>query len=225
MMRRRLFTNRDLVYRGPIEDGRVFLTFDDGPDPRFTPIILDILAKAKVRATFFLVGKDAVRFPLLVRRMAEEGHEVGNHTWSHCHPWAMSCAVARQEVCYASASLSDLLGHTPFCFRPPYGRLRHCMVEQAQKLGQTVVMWSLSAVDWGPWGGATRIARRLRFVQAGDIILLHDGRRRFNRPWGTARVLSGFLSELLNRDLRPSLLDRGSRYDGRIAGDHGMFTP
>ncbi|MCG2741464.1 MAG: polysaccharide deacetylase family protein [Syntrophaceae bacterium] len=207
-MRRRLLIDGHLVYQGPSEAGHVFLTFDDGPDPLFTPLILDALSQARVHATFFLVGMDAVRFPSLVRQIAAEGHEVANHSWSHCHPWTISCAAARQEVLSASAAIGDLLGRAPSYFRPPHGRLRRCMIEQAQELGQTVVMWSLSAMDWGPWGGAMRIARRLRAVQEGDIVLLHDGRRRYNRPWETVRVLSGFLSDLHNQGLRPSLLDR-----------------
>jgi peptidoglycan/xylan/chitin deacetylase (PgdA/CDA1 family) len=219
MMRQGPVIDGDMVYHGPDDGGRVFLTFDDGPDPRFTPLILEILAQASAYATFFVVGEDAVRFPSLVRRIADEGHEVGNHTWSHCHPWAISSAVARKEVCYASAALADVLGRSPRYFRPPHGRLRRCMMDQARELEQTVVMWSLSAVDWGPWGRATRIARRLRAVQEGDIVLLHDGRRRYNRPWETVRVLAGFLSDLDNRHLRPSLLEKTGRCKGRIAGD------
>jgi len=209
----------DTVYHGPDEAGHVFLTFDDGPDPRFTPLILDILAQASAYATFFLVGKDAIRFPSLVRRIAQEGHEVANHTWSHCHPWTISSRVARQEVSSASVALADILGRSPRHFRPPHGRLRRCMMDQARELGQTVVMWSLSAVDWGPWGGAVRIARRLRFVQRGDIILLHDGRRRYNKPWEIVRVLPGFLSYLHDRNLKPCLLDWIYKYAGRIALD------
>ena len=219
MMRQGPVIDGDMVYHGPDDGGRVFLTFDDGPDPRFTPLILEILAQASAYATFFVVGEDAVRFPSLVRRIANEGHEVGNHTWSNCHPWTISSGVARQEVSFASAALADLLGRSPRYFRPPHGRLRRCMMDQARELGQTVVMWSLSAVDWGPWGRATRIARRLRAVQEGDIVLLHDGRRRYNRPWETVRVLAGFLSDLHYRNLKLSLFEKTGRCKGRIAGD------
>ncbi|HDZ91428.1 MAG: polysaccharide deacetylase family protein [Deltaproteobacteria bacterium] len=208
MIRQGPVIDRDTVYRGPDEAGHVFLTFDDGPDPRFTPQILDILAQASAYATFFLVGKDAIRFPSLVRRIAQEGHEVANHTWSHCHPWTISSRVARQEVSCASAALSDILGRSPRYFRPPYGRLRRSMMDKARELGQTVVMWSLSAVDWGPWGGPARIARRLRSAKVGDIVLLHDACRGHNRPWETVRVLAGFLSELHYQNLIPSLFEK-----------------
>lgn len=219
MIRQGPVIDGDTVCNGPDEAGHVFLTFDDGPDPRFTPLILDILAQASAYATFFLVGKDAIRFPSLVRRIAQEGHAVANHTWSHCHPWTISSRVARQEVSSASVALSDILGRSPRYFRPPHGRLRRCMMDQARELGQSVVMWRLSAVDWGPWGGPARIAKRLRAVQGGDIILLHDGRRRYNRPWDTVRVLPGFLSHLHDRNLKPCLLDWIYKYGGRIARD------
>jgi len=216
MIRQGPVIDRNTVYRGLSKAGYVFLTFDDGPDPRFTPMILDILAQASVYATFFLVGKDAIRFPSLVRRIAQEGHEVANHTWSHRHPWTISSRVARQEVSSASAALADILGQSPRYFRPPHGRLRRSMMEQARELGQTVIMWSLSGVDWGPWGRAVRIDRRLRFVQRGDIILLHDGQQRYNRPWETAKALTGFLLHLNDRNLNPCLLDRIHKYS-RIA--------
>jgi len=93
------------------------------------------------------------------------------------------------------------------------------MIDQARELGQTVVMWSLSAVDWGPWGGAARIARRLRTAKGGDIVLLHDAWRGYNRPRETVRVLAGFLSDLHYQNLKPSLLEKARRCTGRIEGD------
>lgn len=187
----------------PPEAGCVYLTFDDGPDPQWTPRILDILAEAAVPATFFVVGRFALRYPGLVRRMIADGHEVGNHTWSHRHPWTMAMNAARREVRDGAAAIADILGQPPRWFRPPHGRLRGCMVEEARALGQAVVLWSLSAVDWGPWASAAGIAARLDAVRGADIVLLHDGRGGINRPWRTAEVLPAFLDRLHRRDLRP----------------------
>jgi peptidoglycan/xylan/chitin deacetylase (PgdA/CDA1 family) len=196
-----------VIRHGACSGRRVFLTFDDGPDPRFTPVILDILGEAGAPATFFVVGRDAARHPALIRRIMAEGHTVGNHTWSHRHPWTMTESIARCEVVRASEALADLLGRPLRWFRPPHGCLCRPMMEEAQALGQQVLLWSLSGVDWGPWGRAARIVRRLHSIQGGDIVLLHDGSRRFNRPWETARVLAGFLSNLSGLGLRPSPLD------------------
>ncbi len=190
----------------PPEAGRVYLTFDDGPDPRWTPRILDILAEAAVPATFFLVGRLAARYPGLVRRLAAEGHAVGNHTWSHRHPWAMTMNAARREVRDGATAIADILGQPPRWFRPPHGRLRGCMIEEAERDGQTMVLWNRSAVDWGPWASAAGIAARLDAVQGGDIVLLHDGRGWINRPWRTAEVLPAFLDRLHRRNLRPARL-------------------
>lgn len=185
----------------------VYLTFDDGPDVRWTPRILDILAKAKARATFFVVGCKALRQAALVRRIAAEGHEVGNHTFSHRHPWTMLSSSARREVRDGAAAIADILGYGPRFFRPPHGCLRRCMMEEARAQGQAVVLWSLSGIDWGVLGSAAGIAARLNAVEDGDIVLLHDGRGSINRPWQTASVLPFFLDSLRERGWLAKRLD------------------
>lgn len=195
-----------LGFAQPSEARRVYLTFDDGPDPQWTPRILDILAQAVAPATFFLVGQLAVRHPALVRRMAAEGHEAGNHTWSHRHPWTVLSAKARKEVHDGAAAIAGIIGRAPKFFRPPHGRLRRCMMEEAERGGQTLVLWNRSVVDWGPLGSARAVANRLSAAQAGDIILMHDGGRGINHPEELVKVLPEFLSNLSRRGLVPSLL-------------------
>ncbi len=203
----------------PPEAGFVYLSFDDGPDPRWTPRILDILAQANVRATFFLVGVLAVRYPALVRRLVAEGHEAGNHTWSHRHPWTLLASSARKEVHDGAAAIADLIGRAPKFFRPPHGRLRRCMIEEAGRGSQTLMLWNRSAVDWGPLGSARGIARRLRAARAGDIVLMHDGDRGINRPDELVKVLPEFLSNLSRRDLVPSLLPESAYKSVQPRGD------
>lgn len=194
------------LMRAPADDRRVYLTFDDGPDPGWTPRILDVLAAANARATFFVVGRIARQAAAVVRRLADAGHEIENHSWSHRHPWTLPRAAARAEVRDGAAAVADLAGRKPRYFRPPHGRLRRCMIEEAEAGGQRVALWSLSAVDWGPLGRAAGIAARLRAARAGDIILMHDGGRGINRPAELVRVLPGFLESLLQRGLVPSRL-------------------
>jgi peptidoglycan/xylan/chitin deacetylase (PgdA/CDA1 family) len=195
----------------------VYLTFDDGPDARWTPRILDILAQANVCATFFVVGRFALEQVALVRRVAANGHELGNHTWSHRHPWMMLASTARKEVRDGAAAIADLIGRAPKFFRPPHGRLRRCMIEEAERGGQTLALWNHSAVDWGPLGFARRIAQRLSAAQAGDIVLMHDGGRGINRPEELVKVLSEFLSSLNRRGLVPSLLPELRPQPGRTS--------
>lgn len=176
--------------------GSVYLTFDDGPDEQWTPRILDLLAEQNAQATFFVVGRFALEHPELVRRIAEQGHAIGNHTWSHRHPWAVSAAVARQEIRAGTSAIADIIGKAPIFFRPPHGRLRRCMLEEIERQGQTLVLWDRSAVDWGPLGLAAKILRRLDAVQDGDIVLMHDGGRGINRPDELVKVLPTFLARL-----------------------------
>lgn len=171
------------------------LTFDDGPDARWTPRILEILARANVRATFFVVGRRALAQGALVRRIVAQGHALGNHTFSHRHPWTMLPSTARGEVRDGAAAIADIVGLAPQFFRPPHGRLRRCMLEEAERGGQIRVLWSRSAVDWGPLGEARGIARRLGAAQPGDIVLMHDGGYGINRPAELVKVLPGFLEQ------------------------------
>ncbi len=184
----------------------VYLTFDDGPDPRWTPQILDMLAQARMHATFFAIGESVQREPALMRAVAAAGHAVGNHTFSHRHPWLMRSRAARAQVRDGAKALSDVLGNEPAFFRPPHGRARPCMIDEAQLHGERMVMWDRSAIDWGWLGTAPRIAARLNRVRAGDIVLMHDGQNIHNRPDQLLQVLPGFLRELERRGLRSSSL-------------------
>jgi peptidoglycan/xylan/chitin deacetylase (PgdA/CDA1 family) len=180
----------------------IYLTFDDGPDPRSTPQILDLLAQAQMHATFFAIGEFAQREPALLRSVAAAGHAVGNHTFSHRHPWLMRARAARAQVRDGAKALSDVLGREPFLYRPPHGRARPCMTDEARLRGERVVMWDRSAIDWGWLGTAPRIAERLARVRAGDIVLMHDGRNQHNRPDQLLQALPEFLRELTRRGLR-----------------------
>lgn len=182
---------------------RVYLTFDDGPDPEWTPRFLDVLEEAEVRATFFVVGHAARRYRTLMRHVATAGHAIGNHTYAHRHPWMMTPSEARREVADGSAAIADVLGEVPRLFRPPHGRLRPTMTEAAADHGQRTVLWSLSAGDWGPFARASRIESRLARTAAGDIVLMHDGRNRRNHPWETLQALPALLERLREAGLEP----------------------
>jgi peptidoglycan-N-acetylglucosamine deacetylase len=182
--------------------GRVYLTFDDGPDPQWTPKILDALAAAQVRATFFVIGACARRSPDLLRRAKAEGHEIANHTFDHKHPWTMSAAAARQQVLDGAKAIADIVGCAPRFYRAPHGRSRPCMNEAARECGETPVHWDISAIDWGWLGTAERIAHRLQRVRAGQIVLMHDGANRHNHPDELLRILPGFLHGLQRRNMR-----------------------
>lgn len=189
-------------------DTRICLTFDDGPDPEHTPRILDVLAEYKIRASFFVLGAAAEQFPHLIERAINEGHTLGNHTYSHPHPWLIMPQRARTEVSRATKCIQQITGYAPRWFRPPHGRLRTAMVDQARRENMTTVLWNHSVIDWGPLGTDAGIAQRLGEVKSGDIVLLHDGARQHNHPGITARQLPRFIESLLQKKILPVALDQ-----------------
>lgn len=185
----------------PEKKGTIHLTFDDGPDREWTPRVLDALHQAQVTATFFLIGTASRRLPGVVRDIESAGHGIGNHTWSHAHPWSMSAANARSQVRDGAAAIADITGRMPAFYRPPHGRNRRCMTDEAARCGASLVMWNRSAIDWGLFGRGPAIAKRLAKAGAGEIILMHDGRNQANRPDELMLVLPGWLNQIRQRGL------------------------
>ena len=185
----------------------ICLTFDDGPDPVYTQRILDILADYDVKATFFVLGKAAEKFPALVERMARAGHTIGNHSYNHHHPWMISSDRARQEVIRTTAIIEGITGKAPRWFRPPFGRLRNAMRKQAQRDTMATVLWSHSIIDWGPLGTEYGISKRLQRIEPNDIVLMHDGKREHNHPDMIIQCLPGFLQSLKDSHLIACNLD------------------
>jgi peptidoglycan/xylan/chitin deacetylase (PgdA/CDA1 family) len=188
-------------------DRSICLTFDDGPDPVYTQKILNVLADYDVKATFFVLSEAAEQFPHLLQQMLKAGHAIGNHTYSHRHPWMMSSERAKYEVAQANTVIKDITGIAPRWFRPPFGRLRTAMRRQAHIEHMTTVLWSRSIIDWGMLGTKTGIARRLEHIKPGDIVLMHDGRPGHNHPGITVQCLPKFLQSLSEKSLVACSLD------------------
>lgn len=149
----------------------IALTFDDGPKAGTTNLLLDGLKIRGASATFFLVGEQALAYPDLVRRMAEEGHQVGNHTWSHVRLEGASAAVIEEEVGRTEALLKELLGGEGYWLRPPYGQLSPGM---EKKIQVPMVKWSVDPRDWESRNTEKIMQAVLEAVQPNSIILLHD---------------------------------------------------
>ena len=136
----------DSIMTRRMDENLCVLSFDDGPS-RFTPHLLDMLNDYGIPATFFLVGGMAEKYPEIVRRIVEEGHEVGNHTWSHPNLRKISREQAREEIMRTNDLLTSL-GARPVHLRPPYGVFNEHTVSVAESLGLTVVLWSTDSKDW-----------------------------------------------------------------------------
>jgi peptidoglycan-N-acetylglucosamine deacetylase len=166
-----------VVSRGdPAGAPRVALTFDDGPHPEATPRVLDLLARAGARATFFLVGQHAQRWPALVRRIRDEGHLVGNHSFAHSIAGCLSLTrYWEASILRTRGVLEEISGLRPAWFRPPFAVKQWHLCRAAARTRQTVVTFSRRALD----GRATQpdriLARLVPGATAGDILVMHDG--------------------------------------------------
>lgn len=196
------------ISRGSRVEPYIYLTFDDGPDPVYTPRLLDILAWLKVPASFFVLGIECRHYPELLQRIVNEGHTVGNHGFNHSNPWVLSPAEAREEVRQGYKTIASLCNQAPRFFRPPFGRLRKAMLNEAHDQGAKTIMWSRSAMDWGNFGKPSAVARRLSKTQPGDILLLHDAVGLKNRPAVMLRLLPDFIDACRQKGLQFAKLDR-----------------
>lgn len=204
---RNLAFNNGLNKRSEEKNDVIALTFDDGPDPIYTPKILDVLAQFDVKATFFVLGVAAEKYPDLLIDMMRAGHTIGNHTYSHCHPWIMSSERAINEVTRTSAVIQEITGRAPRWFRPPFGRLRAAMRRQAHAEQMPTVLWSRSIIDWGLLGNEIGVSNRLGQIKPNDIVLMHDGKREHNHPDIIVRCLPQFLKSLPEKLLTACTLD------------------
>jgi peptidoglycan/xylan/chitin deacetylase (PgdA/CDA1 family) len=154
----------------------VALTFDDGPDPTWTPKVLAILAHEHVRATFCLIGRQARRYPDLVRAIKAGGHLLCNHTEHHAqHLDTAPRQVVQAELAAAQASIRVGAGRVPRLFRAPYGAISDVVLAEARAQHMRVLLWDVDPSDWTRPSTGTVISRVLHGVRPGSVVLLHDG--------------------------------------------------
>jgi len=165
----------------PNRPGELALTFDDGPNPAWTPKLLEILASHSVRVTFFLLGSRAQAEPELVRQIAAAGHLIGNHSWSHPNLALASASRIEEELSRASQTLEQITGTLVRFFRPPFGARRPAVLRIARGLGMTPVLWNAMTSDWEDPSADAITGRLIRTIdklarrgRAANIVL-HDG--------------------------------------------------
>lgn len=168
----------------PARAGELALTFDDGPNPAWTPALLDMLEALGVHATFFMLGSHAEAEPELVRRVAERGHLIGNHSWSHPNLARSSARCIREELERTQGRLEEILGEPVRYFRPPFGARRPAVFRMAREMGLEPVLWNAMTSDWSERSAgriterlAAKIDRLQRQGRAANIVL-HDGNHR-----------------------------------------------
>ena len=165
-----------VLHEIPSSDGKVVsLTFDDGPNPYATPLILDALGRAGVHATFFFLGRHVERWPEIARRAAVEGHQIGNHGYYHRKLQFRSIGYVRDDLGRGKRSIQAACGVTPRYFRAPHGFRSPWVTAIARSLGERTVGWSLGVWDTDRPGAEAIVARTVEGARPGYILLLHDG--------------------------------------------------
>ncbi len=173
------------------------MTFDDGPHPKLTPRLLDILRQRKIRATFFVIGQNAKSYPGIMRRMAAEGHEVANHTWTHPYLTRMSDSAVRSQMQRTHATIVETTGKPPTLMRPPYGATNSRQKEWLlREFGYPTIMWSVDPKDWQRPGVSAVRNRLVAGARPGAILLAHD----IHAP--TIAAMPGTFDALLKRGYR-----------------------
>lgn len=165
-----------IFWKGTPGKNLIALTFDDGPNEPFTSQVIDILKQNQIKATFFVVGRNAERFPGSVRRLFDEGHELGNHTWTHEVLPLKTPARIREELTRTSELIEKAAGRAPVLFRAPHGWRNPWVNRTARECGLVPVAWSLGVWDTDRPGEETIVRRTLNGADYGCVLLLHDGR-------------------------------------------------
>ena len=156
------------------EDMKIAITFDDGPHKTKTPQILDILKKHEVTATFFVVGSCVENYPDIIRRELSEGHEIGNHTFSHLSLVSGDMKKMEEEILKTEEVLFENLEYRPKLFRPPEGVCNQGIASVAAALDYSVILWNVDTRDWAHTSKDDLVNMVLRNIESGDIILFHD---------------------------------------------------
>jgi peptidoglycan/xylan/chitin deacetylase (PgdA/CDA1 family) len=186
----------------------VAITYDDGPSPENTPELLEILASAGARATFFVVGSEVARHPELAARIVAAGHELGNHSYSHPNSRDLDDEGTRLEMERSNLVIAQA-AVIPSLYRPPFGKQSRAQAQIGRGVGLTSVLWSVDSGDTMPFSSPRIVAEVVGRVHPGDIVLMHDGGTRRQRTLdATSEILrqlgeDGYrfvtVSELLNR--------------------------
>lgn len=197
----------DMIRSGNPELPFVAITFDDGPDPLYTPAILDILAAYNVKATFFMVGRHVEKYPEIARRIVEEGHDIGNHTHTHRSLVPLDPKKVYEEIVRCEEIILGACGRRPYLFRPPRGIYSQVVRDIAHAREYTLVLWSVSSQDWREISSREVTARILERVTGGDILLFHDSGNLISAQGGyrynTVRALPKILAGLEKKGLVP----------------------
>jgi peptidoglycan/xylan/chitin deacetylase (PgdA/CDA1 family) len=193
-----------VLRRLPTDQREIWLTIDDGPDPHDTPEILEVLEHHRARASFFVIGRKVWRYPSNARAIADAGHDLQNHTWSHQAGtfWAISPSCARREIAATQDVIHRTTGQHPRFFRAPAGLSNPFVHTAAARAGLQMAGWSARGYDGVAHDPDRVVTRILRDVHPGSIVLLHEGPVKGIKPGTRAQTLDTLLHQLAARGFR-----------------------
>ncbi len=192
-------TDADIYHSNKNSSMKIALTFDDGPHPRYTPQILEILEQYNIKATFFTIGINAVNYPETMAEIIEHGHEIGNHTYTHPHVSCLNSETLRLEVEKCESAIYGLTDYKTKLFRPPEGMIDADVRQVLRALDYKVILWDIDTLDWAH-NSPDNIAKTvINDISSGDIILMHDYIG-YNSP--TPSALKLFIPVLLEKGYR-----------------------
>jgi peptidoglycan/xylan/chitin deacetylase (PgdA/CDA1 family) len=175
---------------------KIALTFDDGPHPKITPKILDILSQYGIHATFFEIGENILYYTDVSKRVISEGHEIGNHTFSHPKMKDRVNLDLSGEMIKCDKIMCDMLGYKPHLFRPPEGVIDDGIKAIANDMGYRVILWSVDTRDWAQTPTDTMVTEILNNIRPGAIILMHDY---IGKGCNTVEALKSVIPKLIDR--------------------------
>ena len=167
-------TDVDIYRKHENEYMKIALTFDDGPHPRYTPQILDILDQYGIKATFFVVGVNAEYYPDALEEINLRGHEIGNHTYTHPHVSVLNAENLTREVERCESVIYGLTDRRTKLFRPPEGMVDACVKSALGRLDYKVILWDIDTRDWAHTPPDAIRDNVVKHITSGDIILMHD---------------------------------------------------
>ena len=169
-----LFAWCDVAYSDDCGDKLVALTFDDGPHPKYTSLILDVLKKHNARATFFIVGERAENLPELVARASKEGHSIGNHAYDHTEFTCQSDRGIISQINRTNKVIESITGESPMLLRPPLGARNKHIDELIKSQNMYNILWNVDPVDWDSKAAQLIHNKVVQNIESGDIIVMHD---------------------------------------------------
>lgn len=202
-----VIVRKGTIYHVGASNKVVALTFDDGPSLEWTPRILDKLKESGVKATFFMIGEHVKKYPELAKRVAGEGHEIGNHTYDHHVLIYYKMDELQREIKDAEAIIRDITGRGTTLFRPPKAWLTAREKKKIEEMGYKIILWTLNSKDWVNFDDKYIVRYIVHNVRPGDIILFHDGGGVFTAEGGSRKETVKTIPRLVEK-----LKDRGYKF-------------